>query len=174
MSIVLTNGVCYIATDRKGGIIKTPTIEKAQTFYSVNAAMRKVFKAPGKCKGYYPYDTEDCKSSKRKRRKTYSKEERKIIYDRSEGCCALCGKRLSLENMTLDHIIPLSMNGKDEMENLQASCFTCNQIKNNIMPDDFMEKIMQISTYQINKHLGNGVRWKVIQRLIKGMIMEAE
>lgn len=168
MAIVLTNGTFYIATNKNGGIIKTPIVEDAQTFYSVNVAMRKMQKAPGKCRGYYPYDTEDVTcAKKKKKRKTYSKEDRKIIYNKSNGRCALCGQRLLLENMTLDHIVPLSMGGKDSMGNLQASCFACNQFKKNILPDAFMDRIIKIFLYQTEKQIGNNIKWKIIKMLIE-------
>ena len=168
MAIVLTNGIYYIATNRKGGIIKTPIIEDAQLFYSVNVAMRKKFKSPGKCKGYYPYDTEDITGcGVKKKRKSYSKEERKIIYDRSGGLCELCGQRLLLENMTLDHIVPLSMGGKDDMENLQASCFNCNQLKSNILLEDLMDRIIKIFLYQTEKKCSKDMKLRIIQKLVE-------
>lgn len=168
MAIVLTNGKFYISTSKSGGIIKTPIVEEAQLFYSVNVAMRKKFKSPGKCKGYYPYDIEDTTGcGAKKKRKTYSREERKIIYNKSNGRCELCGQRLSLENMTLDHIIPLSMGGKDDMENLQATCLACNQFKSNILPDDFMEKIIKIFLYQTEKKCSSDMKLKIIHRLVQ-------
>lgn len=170
MAIVLTNGIYYIATNRKGGIIKTPIIEDAQIFYSVNVAMRKKLKSPGKCKGYYPYDTEDIIGfNVKKKRKTYSKEERKIIYNKSGGCCELCGQRLSLENMTLDHIVPLSMGGKDDMENLQAVCYACNQFKSNILPDDFMDRIIKIFLYQTENKCSKDMKLKIIHKLVQAL-----
>ncbi len=51
MAIVLTNGKCFIAVSSTGKISKTEDIEEAQTFYSCNVAMKKVFKAPGKMQG---------------------------------------------------------------------------------------------------------------------------
>lgn len=171
MAIVLTNGQFYIATNKSGRIIKTPIVEDAQMFYSVNAAMQKMQKTPGKCKGYYLYDTEsDTRISgakKKKNRKKYSKEERKIIYNKTNGRCALCGQRLLLENMTLDHIVPLSVGGKDNMENLQAACFACNQFKRNILPEDFVDRITKIFLYQTEKQVGNGIKWKIIKMLIE-------
>ena len=68
--------------------------------------------------GYYYIDTES-KAYKRKtkaKRKTYSEEERKIIYNKSDGRCKLCGQRLLFVDMTLDYIVPLSMGGADDME----------------------------------------------------------
>lgn len=172
MAIVLTNGNYYIATSKKGGIIKTPILEDAQTFYSVNTAMRKISKAPGKCKGYYPYDTEDtiCKCDRKKKRRNYSEEERKIIYNRSSGRCELCGKRLLFEEMTLDHIVPVSMGGADDMENLQASCLACNQFKSNILPDDFMDRINKIFMYQMEKQYKGKFGWKIVHKMLNKMI----
>lgn len=146
MAIVLTNGFFYIITTKSGGILKTPLLEEAQTFYNVNSAMMKVFKAPGKCKGYYPYDTEDksCKYSTKRKRRKYSEEERKIIYDKSGGRCALCGQLLKLEDMTIDHIIPISMGGEDSLDNIQALCYSCNQFKDNILPEIFLNRIEKI------------------------------
>ncbi|RKI87876.1 HNH endonuclease [Parablautia intestinalis] len=169
MAIVLTNGKYYIATNKKGGIIKTPIMENAQTFYSVNAAMRKIFKSPGKCKGYYPYDMENTahEGSIKIRRKRYSDEEREIIYNKSGGRCELCGQRLLLENMTLDHIVPLSMGGGESMENLQAACYACNQFKSNILPDDFMDRIIKIFLYQTEKKCGKDMKLKIIHKLVE-------
>lgn len=168
MSIVLTNGIYYIATSKSGGTYKTPILEQAQTFYNVNTAMWKLFKAPGKCKGYYPYDTEDkaCKCVTKRKRRKYSEEERKIIYDRSNGRCALCGQKLLLDNMTIDHIVPISMGGEDSLDNIQASCFACNQFKDNILPDVFLNRIIKIFLYQTEKNCSRNMKLKIIHKIL--------
>ena len=45
-----------------------------------------------------------------------------------EGKCQICGKT---ENITIDHIIPLSKNGTNHIDNLQPLCRSCNCRKNN-------------------------------------------
>ena len=144
-------------------------IREAQTFYSCNVAMKKVFKAPGKCKGYYPYDTEDitCGCGNKKKRKTYSQEEREYIYKKANGCCELCGQKLKYEDMTLNHITPLSMGGADKLENLQASCLACKRFKSNILSDDFMDRIVKIFMYQIEKKCSSNIKRKMVHRLIE-------
>lgn len=172
MNIVITNGMYYIAKSESGGIIKTPVLEDAQRFNSVNKAMKKIHKAPGKCKGYYPYDTEDssCECGNKKKRKIYSADERKMIYDKSNGRCELCGHSLVFKEMTLDHVIPISMGGEDGMENLQAACLACNQFKKNILPDEFMERITDIFLYQMEKRHGNGLKWKMVHKMMDNML----
>lgn len=171
MAIVLTNGTCFITVSSTGKIGKTTDIREAQTFYSCNVAMKKVFKAPGKCKGYYPFDTEDitCGCGNKRNRRSYSQEERKIIYRKANGCCELCGQKLQYENMTLDHIVPLSMGGADDLDNLQASCLACNQFKSNILPDDFMNRIIKIFMYQTEKKCSNSMKRKIMHKLVESL-----
>ena len=168
MAILLTNGCHYIAYGENGAIIKVAHIEQAKDFYSVENAIKQK-KKHGKCNGYYYVDTQN-KAYKRKiKRKNYSDEERKIIYNKSGGRCELCGQQILLQNMTLDHIIPLSMGGKDDMENLQAACFACNQFKSNILPDDFMDRIIKIFLYQTEKKCSKDMKLEIIHKLVETM-----
>ncbi len=171
MAIVLTNGSYYIAHNETGAVIKVSDIEQAQDFYSVEKAINQKRKTPGKCAGYYYINTKS-KAYKRKtkiKRKIYSDEERRIIYDKSGGRCELCGQRLLFCNMTLDHIVPLSMGGKDNIENLEASCFACNQFKSNILPNDFMDRIIKIFLYQTEKKCSKDIKLKIIHRLMESL-----
>jgi len=50
--------------------------------------------------------------------------------------CAICGKKIhSLDDLTVDHIIPLSKGGKNEIENCQLAHRKCNSMKKDLMPD---------------------------------------
>lgn len=183
MPIVLTNGVFYIRTSKTGGIKKTSDIKEAQSFYSMEVAMKKKNKAPGKCKSYFPYDTENYVTEptsinteltsinndgirKKRNRKKYSATQRKIIYDRGKGICQLCGRKISVENMTLDHIIPLDAGGEESMDNLQLSCETCNRYKANILPEKFFDRITEIFMYQMEKRYENNLNWEVARKLL--------
>ena len=165
MAILLTNGKFYIAHNRAGTVIKVADIEQAQDFYSVERAINQRNRTPGKCAGYYYIDTE--KNKAKIKRKSYSDEERKIIYNKSGGRCELCGQRLLLENMTLDHIVPLSMGGVESMENLQAACYACNQFKSYILPEYFMYRIIKIFLYQTEKKCGKEMKLKIIHKLVE-------
>jgi 5-methylcytosine-specific restriction endonuclease McrA len=51
---------------------------------------------------------------------------RKRIFDRDGRVCVYCG---SCENLSVDHILPKSLGGGDEEENLVTSCTLCNSMK---------------------------------------------
>lgn len=67
--------------------------------------------------------------------------------------------------MTLDHIYPLSMGGKDEMENLQCTCKTCNGFKDNILPDQFLGPCDGNFSLSDEKKCNNDWIWNVTERL---------
>lgn len=56
-------------------------------------------------------------------------EKRQEIFERDKWICQYCGKKVTLENATLDHFIPQSKNGKNTKENLRTCCLICNGIK---------------------------------------------
>lgn len=55
--------------------------------------------------------------------------------------CLYCGKKLSLHERTLDHIVPLDLGGEDIEENMAVACKTCNQDKSNIPLEDYLRLV---------------------------------
>lgn len=61
-----------------------------------------------------------------------TKRKRQIVYERDFHKCVNCGHEGSDENpLTLDHIVPRSKGGSNEVENLQTMCYDCNYSKGN-------------------------------------------
>lgn len=88
------------------------------------------------------YDNYIASRSAANERIGFSKTIRADVLRRSNGRCAICGKPLSLDfskdnYATIDHIMPLSRGGKNELRNFQATCRKCNEIKTNILPEVF-------------------------------------
>lgn len=61
---------------------------------------------------------------------------RKILFEIQNGKCAVCGKRLQIDNpqsrndyLTFDHILPVSRGGSNGLMNLQGLCYDCNYQK---------------------------------------------
>lgn len=56
------------------------------------------------------------------------------IYMRDHFTCQYCGEQFVSEDLTFDHVIPRSQNGKTCWENIVASCVLCNAQKANRTP----------------------------------------
>lgn len=59
------------------------------------------------------------------------------VLKRAKGRCELCGISKDIKSLEVDHIIPRSKQGKDELSNYQALCYTCNAQKLNRDDTDF-------------------------------------
>lgn len=58
----------------------------------------------------------------------------------SGGRCALCGATKDEVPLEVDHIIPRSRGGKNELSNLQVLCSRCNRAKGNKDATDFRDR----------------------------------
>lgn len=56
----------------------------------------------------------------------HSKRVRLKIYQRDRWKCQICGKRVTQQEATLDHIVPTAMNGNNQQANLQLAHRSCN------------------------------------------------
>lgn len=73
------------------------------------------------------------------------------LIDKQNGKCAICGKSFdSMKDVTFDHKIPISKGGDDELENLQLVHFPCNQLKNDMTPEEF--DVFQMDVAYFKKH----------------------
>ena len=54
---------------------------------------------------------------------------REKIYKRDGKKCYICQKKLSINEMTLDHFIPRVSNGSNAISNLRCCCVACNKYK---------------------------------------------
>ncbi|NET01023.1 MAG: HNH endonuclease [Sphaerospermopsis sp. SIO1G2] len=64
-------------------------------------------------------------------------EVRKFVYQRDKYQCQSCGKTAQETQLSIDHIIPLSRGGKNDISNLQTLCLTCNKRKTNKLDNRF-------------------------------------
>lgn len=171
MAFVLTNGSRYITVSSTGKIGKTTNIEEADVFPSINKAIEVINRAKKKTTNYHVYDMETKRicwknNKKKKKRKQYSQEVRELIYRQADGYCQLCGKKLTYNQATLDHIIPLAMGGSNSVDNLQLSCIQCNRLKGSILPETFVNRITDIFIFQMEKKHGKSLKWKIAHSLL--------
>ena len=70
------------------------------------------------------------------------------VFQRDGFICQYCGQKPPKVVLEVDHIIPKSKKGKDDIDNLIASCFDCNRGKGNKeltdVPEGFKSKLEEI------------------------------
>ena len=101
------------------------------------ARIRRMYLDDYKCYGFVYNATFICKVGKAnsKRRKTHvPKGMRHEVFKRDNYTCCECGARKS-DGATLhiDHIVPVSKGGSDELSNLQTLCSDCNLNKSDVI-----------------------------------------
>jgi len=76
------------------------------------------------------------KSYVRSRAKTHIRFCRENVYIRDNYTCQYCATRLSTKSLTLDHVLPVSREGKKDWSNVVSACRSCNQKKANKTPSE--------------------------------------
>ncbi|MGN6328701.1 MAG: HNH endonuclease [Rhodanobacter sp.] len=56
------------------------------------------------------------------------------LFARDRHLCLYCGEHFTRAELTRDHVLPLSRQGKDEWENVVSACVACNLKKSNRTP----------------------------------------
>lgn len=74
-------------------------------------------------------------------------DRRSAVYIRDGGICHICGGHVGIANFHLDHLVPRSKGGSNDLDNLGLSHPGCNISKGNRQPGD--KKL----TGQINVYL---------------------
>ncbi len=65
------------------------------------------------------------------------------IFFRDNYCCVYCGKRYQKDQLTLDHVIPLSKGGKKTWNNIVTACNHCNNKKGDQLIDQMGIKLLK-------------------------------
>ena len=151
----------YIVESPSGGISKT-TDKSQATIFPSKAKIKKVKDhAPKKTSGFIieellkpepnpgvisdpipipAQQTKEIRSEDMSKRIVFPQEIRLKAYNQSEGRCVYCGRFVPFEEMTIDHIVPLSKGGTNYEKNLQCCCKECNLMKQDLLERDFYKK----------------------------------
>lgn len=97
-----------------------------------------------------------------------SRRKRWLVLDRDAFTCRYCGRSAPSVPLEVDHIVPRSQGGKDNLENLAAACFDCNRGKraqDATEPLQFME-YLAAATRDSDRWLGEAiVTWERAEQL---------
>ncbi|MCG8528057.1 MAG: HNH endonuclease [Opitutales bacterium] len=95
-------------------------------------------------------------------RKPFTAKTRKEVSYKTDGHCYSCGYKFKeLSEIWIEHIIPFSLGGSDDIQNLLPGCRICNYTRQNFTPHQIqrMLSIGSILVREIDKQskLGNDV-----------------
>lgn len=62
---------------------------------------------------------------------------RKNLFIRDHGVCQYCGKKVTLNSMSFDHVIPRMQGGKTVWNNIVLACLKCNSKKGAQHPEKY-------------------------------------
>lgn len=78
-------------------------------------------------------------------RKSISKRLRFEVFKRDSFCCQYCSAKPPAVPLEIDHIVPVSKGGKNNIDNLITACFDCNRGKSDVdldtLPNTLIDKI---------------------------------
>jgi 5-methylcytosine-specific restriction endonuclease McrA len=70
---------------------------------------------------------------------------RELLAGRPWVECHYCGEHLTEATMTLDHVKPVALGGRNALRNFVPACKTCNLMKANIPYPVFLRQVMRIA-----------------------------
>ena len=65
------------------------------------------------------------------------RQNKHVLYGQQEGYCNGCQMHFQFKTLTVDHVVPQSKGGGDNLDNLQLLCGHCNSIKGN-RPQEYL------------------------------------
>lgn len=117
-------GVLGISTRELYDLVERPEWKMALQFWGAE-------KPNMKPKGY---------NNRSRNRRQKAQSRKGDLFDKQKGICNGCRKNFTFEELTIDHITPLSKQGTNDRENLQLLCHDCNNLK----ADGNMEKLIAL------------------------------
>ncbi len=87
--------------------------------------------------------------------------------------CFWCSCQLTPETLTIDHYIPLSKGGSNKIKNLRLACASCNNLRDNAMPEETPEIIVEKSCIRFPSHWKKP-KYHLGQRVKQGEIVGLE
>jgi 5-methylcytosine-specific restriction endonuclease McrA len=108
------------------------------------------------CRDYYRENSQVYRIREHKRRAnggTFTVSELNALFDEQEGLCYYCG-RLLYESFEfafngraiphdIEHMIPVSRNGSNNIDNIVLACPKCNGKKNDKTAEEFLRQTLQ-------------------------------
>ena len=120
--------------------MKLPLWEEEKNFFKIGlpTLIEALFTEPKDKKDKEKWAEHYLKEIERKTRKTRETKRKPIpaslrheVFKRDDYTCQECGNTRKETALEVDHIVPVSQRGTDELDNLRTLCLRCNRDKGN-------------------------------------------
>ena len=64
-------------------------------------------------------------------------QDKRLLFDYQQGKCVYCGNGLGYDELEIEHMVPKSRGGQDNIRNYQLACSVCNQAKGTMTDIEF-------------------------------------
>ena len=96
------------------------------------------------------------------------KEIKNEVYERDHGICGICGKPVGKDDYTIDHIIPLSSGGTNEISNYRVAHRECNLLKASFSDEKLVDLSVSLTANKISKEPFGDNSAKLIRAMVRG------
>ena len=98
------------------------------------------------------------------KRRRLSKNDRQLVYDKLNGHCAYCGCEIDIQQMQVDHVVPLRKGGEDSLSNMLPACRSCNHYKSTLTVEQFRQMIEKMPSTLMRDSVTykNAVRFGIV------------
>jgi CRISPR/Cas system Type II protein with McrA/HNH and RuvC-like nuclease domain len=103
-----------------------------------------------------------------------NKSTKKYIYFRDMKKCFFCSKKLKFNQISLDHYLPSSKGGTDDVFNMVLSCDKCNINKRDTVPNEWEKLLIEnlkkgIEDYKITSKIKNKYKYNELLEIAHGI-----
>ena len=98
--------------------------------------------------GFVSFDNMDISEEEIRREKVKARRLRRTDWwmrKIQKGECYYCHQAVGRDNLTMDHIVPLSRGGKSKKGNVVPACKDCNNKKKYLLPVEWAEYLASLS-----------------------------
>lgn len=111
---------------------------------------------------------------KKVKRELLQKDIRMMVYERANGICQMCDQPLDIDNFTVDHVVPLSRGGINDISNYRCLCKRCNEFKSDSLDGELLKMFEDVGTRYFNKHPHSDLVYKFARSWGRNVIQRGE
>lgn len=103
------------------------------------------------------------------KRISFSPEIRRKVAEKTP-ICAICGKPINQSEFTIDHILPLSRGGNNELVNLRPTHEACNKLKGNFTDEEMIDNVGLVVCNSLYNSPTSEMSYRIIRSIVRGTI----